>query len=202
MPHYSWSKPEQGCAIQRPLLLLSINPVPIYRSPGIRPPSTVVTTPNTNHLQAAFPVAVAPAAAGKYATAATLVKLTQHTESDAWLSMGLAFYLSVLPLTKQLVSRGKLGAASRGERWCKVVCWPGCRPCLLSFKRTGPCLPTLPCLPNQARLLVKHTGPCLPALPLAPSLVLTYPAAPSPAAGVPVRLAVEPRAAGPARAAH
>ena len=41
--------------------------------------------------------------AGKYESAAKLVQLVRHAESDAWLAMSLAFFLSVLPLTKQLV---------------------------------------------------------------------------------------------------
>lgn len=40
--------------------------------------------------------------AGKYETAAKLMDLLQHAASDAWLSLGLSFYLSVLPLTRQL----------------------------------------------------------------------------------------------------
>lgn len=43
--------------------------------------------------------------AAKYESAAKLLQLVRHAESDAWLALGLAFYLSVLPLTRQLVSR-------------------------------------------------------------------------------------------------
>ena len=30
------------------------------------------------------------------------MELVQHAESDAWLSLGLSFFLNVLPLTRQL----------------------------------------------------------------------------------------------------
>lgn len=42
----------------------------------------------------------------------------RHAESDAWLALGLAFYLSVLPLTRQLASlSGSLwGKALLGQR--------------------------------------------------------------------------------------
>lgn len=46
-----------------------------------------------------------PPLAAKYESAAKLLQLVRHAESDAWLSLGLAFYLSVLPLTRQLVGR-------------------------------------------------------------------------------------------------
>jgi hypothetical protein len=49
----------------------------------------------------------APSAA-KYESAGKLLQLVRHAESDAWLSLGLAFYLSVLPLTRQLVSAAVL----------------------------------------------------------------------------------------------
>ena len=38
----------------------------------------------------------------------------QHAESDAWLSMGLAFYLNVLPLSRQLASLS-------GALWTRVL---------------------------------------------------------------------------------
>ena len=38
----------------------------------------------------------------------------QHAESDAWLSMGLAFYLNVLPLSRQLASLS-------GALWSRVL---------------------------------------------------------------------------------
>ena len=44
--------------------------------------------------------------AAKYESAAKLLQLVRHAESDAWLALGLAFFLSVLPLTRQLVRRG------------------------------------------------------------------------------------------------
>lgn len=54
----------------------------------------------------------------KYESAAKLLQLVRHAESDAWLSLGLAFYLSVLPLTRQLASlSGSLwGKALLGQR--------------------------------------------------------------------------------------
>ena len=42
--------------------------------------------------------------AGKYETAAKLMGLVQHAESDAWLSLGLSFHLNVLPMTRQLTT--------------------------------------------------------------------------------------------------
>ena len=38
----------------------------------------------------------------KFGTAASLLSLTKATEHDAWLSLGLLFHLSVLPLSRQL----------------------------------------------------------------------------------------------------
>ncbi|PRW60975.1 DNA polymerase alpha catalytic subunit [Chlorella sorokiniana] len=54
----------------------------------------------------------------KYESAAKLLQLVRHAESDAWLALGLAFYLSVLPLTRQLASlSGSLwGKALLGQR--------------------------------------------------------------------------------------
>ena len=40
--------------------------------------------------------------AGKFESAAKLMQLVQHTESDAWLSLSLATHLNLLPLTCQL----------------------------------------------------------------------------------------------------
>lgn len=51
---------------------------------------------------------------GKYESATKLLQLVRHAESDAWLSLGLAFYLSVLPLTRQL-------AALSGSPWGKAL---------------------------------------------------------------------------------
>ena len=42
--------------------------------------------------------------AGKYESAAKLMTLMKHAESDAWLALGLTFHLNVLPLTRQLTS--------------------------------------------------------------------------------------------------
>ncbi|PSC73303.1 DNA polymerase alpha catalytic subunit [Micractinium conductrix] len=55
---------------------------------------------------------------GKYESAPKLLQLVRHAESDAWLALGLAFYLSVLPLTRQLASlSGSLwGKALLGQR--------------------------------------------------------------------------------------
>ena len=39
---------------------------------------------------------------GKFSTAPNLLSLTKATEHDAWLSLGLLFHLSVIPLSKQL----------------------------------------------------------------------------------------------------
>lgn len=61
----------------------------------------------TRALQCSSPLPLPPFPA-KYESASKLVQLVKHAESDAWLSMGLAFYLSVLPLTKQLVG-GRVG---------------------------------------------------------------------------------------------
>ena len=44
----------------------------------------------------------------------------RHAESDAWLALGLAFYLSVLPLTRQLVSAHAPGWRQLSCRW---VAW-------------------------------------------------------------------------------
>lgn len=53
--------------------------------------------------------------AAKYESAAKLLQLVRHAESDAWLSLGLAFYLSVLPLTRQLVSRSDICHSHPGK---------------------------------------------------------------------------------------
>ena len=58
--------------------------------------------------------------AAKYETSAKLMELIQHGESDAWLSLGLSFYLNVLPLTRQL-------SELSGSLWSKalqVCCHP------------------------------------------------------------------------------
>lgn len=51
---------------------------------------------------------------GKFGTAANLLSLTKATEHDAWLSMGLLFHLSVLPLTRQLSNIA-------GNLWTKTL---------------------------------------------------------------------------------
>jgi DNA polymerase alpha subunit A len=50
----------------------------------------------------------------KYATPAKLLELVRHTESDAWLSLRLSFYLVVLPLTRQL-------AELSGSLWSRAL---------------------------------------------------------------------------------
>jgi len=52
--------------------------------------------------------------AGKFATPQKLMELVHCTESDAWLSLRLAFYLVVLPLTRQL-------AELSGSLWSKAL---------------------------------------------------------------------------------
>ena len=52
--------------------------------------------------------------AGKYASTQRLLELVQHAESDAWLAMGLMFYLNVLPLSRQL-------SALSGALWSRVL---------------------------------------------------------------------------------
>lgn len=42
------------------------------------------------------------------------MQLIQHAESDAWLSLGLSFYLNVLPLTRQL-------SELSGSLWAKAL---------------------------------------------------------------------------------
>ena len=42
------------------------------------------------------------------------MELIQHGESDAWLSLGLSFYLNVLPLTRQL-------SELSGSLWSKAL---------------------------------------------------------------------------------
>ena len=58
------------------------------------------------------------------------MELIQHGESDAWLSLGLSFYLNVLPLTRQL-------SELSGSLWSKalqVVCYVESKSlCLLSL---------------------------------------------------------------------
>jgi len=51
---------------------------------------------------------------GKFATAPKLMELVQLTESDAWLSLRLAFYLVVLPLSRQV-------AELSGSLWSKSL---------------------------------------------------------------------------------
>lgn len=52
--------------------------------------------------------------AAKFETAAKLMELVQHAESDAWLSLGLSFYLNVLPLTRLL-------SELSGSMWSKAL---------------------------------------------------------------------------------
>lgn len=70
--------------------------------------------------------------AGKYESTPRLLELVRHAESDAWLSLGLAFYLNVLPLSRQL-------SCLSGALWSRVlqvthllcfICW--CCACLAS----------------------------------------------------------------------
>lgn len=42
------------------------------------------------------------------------MSLVKHAESDAWLSLGLCFYLNVLPLTRQLSNLS-------GSLWSKAL---------------------------------------------------------------------------------
>ena len=51
---------------------------------------------------------------GKFATSKKLLELVHHTESDAWLSLKLAHFLAVLPLTRQL-------AELSGSLWSKAL---------------------------------------------------------------------------------
>ena len=53
-------------------------------------------------------------AAARYESAAKLMSLVKHSESDAWLSLGLCFYLNVLPLTRQLTNLS-------GSLWAKAL---------------------------------------------------------------------------------
>ena len=58
---------------------------------------------------------------GRYETAQKLLGLVRHTSSDAYLGLRLAFYLSILPLTRQLASLsgsswGKALAGQRAQR--------------------------------------------------------------------------------------
>ena len=70
--------------------------------------------------------------AGKFASTPKLLELVQHAESDAWLSMGLAFYLNVLPLSRQLASLS-------GALWTRVlqVCARSCNVEMLIFSQTA-----------------------------------------------------------------
>ena len=51
---------------------------------------------------------------GRYETSDKLMSLVKHAESDAWLSLGLCFYLNVLPLTRQLSNLS-------GSLWSKAL---------------------------------------------------------------------------------
>lgn len=51
---------------------------------------------------------------GKFQSVPKLLELIRHTESDAWLSLRLAFFLAVLPLTRQL-------AELSGSLWSKAL---------------------------------------------------------------------------------
>lgn len=52
--------------------------------------------------------------AGRYESSDKLMSLVKHAESDAWLSLGLCFYLNVLPLTRQLSNLS-------GSLWSKAL---------------------------------------------------------------------------------
>lgn len=52
--------------------------------------------------------------AGRYESSQKLMGLVKHAESDAWLSLGLCFYLNVLPLTRQLSNLS-------GSLWSKAL---------------------------------------------------------------------------------
>ena len=52
--------------------------------------------------------------AGRYESSDKLMSLVKHAESDAWLALGLCFYLNVLPLTRQLSSLS-------GSLWSKAL---------------------------------------------------------------------------------
>lgn len=52
--------------------------------------------------------------AAKYESSEKLMELIQHAESDAWLSLGLSFYLNFLPLTLQL-------SQLSGSLWSKAL---------------------------------------------------------------------------------
>ena len=68
--------------------------------------------------------------AGKFASTPKLLELVQHAESDAWLSMGLAFYLNVLPLSRQLASLS-------GALWTRVLQVGACDVGVLLFSHTA-----------------------------------------------------------------
>lgn len=59
-----------------------------------------------------------PPSTGKFEDPHTLLGLLQHAMSDAWLSLGLALRLNVLPLTRQLamLSGSLWGKALQGQR--------------------------------------------------------------------------------------
>ena len=57
---------------------------------------------------------VADVNAGRYESSDKLMSLVKHAESDAWLSLGLCFYLNVLPLTRQLSNLS-------GSLWSKAL---------------------------------------------------------------------------------
>jgi len=52
--------------------------------------------------------------AGRYESSDKLMSLVKHAESDAWLALGLCFYLNVLPLTRQLSNLS-------GSLWSKAL---------------------------------------------------------------------------------
>ena len=68
--------------------------------------------------------------AGKYESAPKLLQLVRHAESDAWLALGLAFYLSVLPLTRQLVGARERSSMRRWLCWQGIRALPSCLNCL------------------------------------------------------------------------
>ena len=70
---------------------------------------------------------------GKYESVPRLLDLVRHAESDAWLALGLAFYLNVLPLSRQL-------SCLSGALWSRVL---QVKLCLAHSEEQ--------CLPGQAK---------------------------------------------------
>lgn len=95
--------------------------------------------------------------AARYEMAAKLMSLVKHAESDAWLALGLCFYLNVLPLTRQLTNLS-------GSLWAKALqvripqC--SCGVAALSDIKRLTCLAADPgsCLLREARVCSAGTG--------------------------------------------